>query len=153
MSIRLTQKEYITFESQYFSFSHKNEYKPNRTDLGNGIFQTLIATPLGSVVLIQEYTNFDPTDMVGMMLKEFTKEEVEYGFKYEERKVSKKVGNIEVSGREAITTYKDTRWTRAVYAYGKKDSGVLIATIIEKDNVAKDKHLISQLWKTLRIKL
>jgi hypothetical protein len=153
LSIRLTQKEYIIFESQYFSFSHKNEYKPNRTDLGNGIFQTVITTALGSVVLIQEYTNFDPTEMVGIILKEFTKEEVEYGFKYEERKVSRIVGNIELRGREAITTYKDTRWTRVVYTYGKKDSGVLIATIIEKDNVATDKHLISHLWKTLKINL
>jgi len=153
LSIRLTQKEYIRYESQYLSFSHKNEYKPYRTDLGNGIFQTVISTAVGSAVMVQEYTNLDPTELVGLMLRELTKEEVEYGYEYEERKVSKKVENIEIRGREAITTYKDTRWTRTVYAYGKKDSGVLIITAIEKDNVAKDKHLISHFWKTLRIKL
>ena len=153
LSIKLSLKEYIRFEGQFFSFSHKSEYKANRTDLGDGIFQTVITTPLGSAILIQEYTNIDPTGLVGLMLKELTKEEVEYGFKYEERKISKKVGNIEMSGREATTTYKDKRWTRAVYTYGKKDSGVLITTVIEKDNVARDKHLISDLWKTLRIKL
>jgi len=153
LSIILSLNEYISFEGSFFSFSHKNQFKPNRTDLGDGIFQTVITTPLGSAVLIQEYTNIDPTSLVGLMLKEITKEEVEYGYKYEERDVSRMVGNIEITGKEATTTYKDQRWTRAVYTYGKKDSGVLIVTSIEADSVASDAHLISDLWETLRIGL
>ena len=47
-SLRLTlhQKEYLRFVGDLISFEHKSKYKPNRTDLGNGVFQTMIATLL-----------------------------------------------------------------------------------------------------------
>ena len=86
LTINLSMKEYIKFESELFGFSHKSIYKANKSDLGEGIFQTMIVTPLGTGVLIQEYTSMDPTGLVDLMLRELTKEEVDYGYAYEEKK-------------------------------------------------------------------
>lgn len=151
LRIKLSLKEYIDFESQLFSFSHKNIHKPSKSDLGNGVYQTLIATPRGTVLVIQEYTTMDPSGLVDGMLKEVTKEKIEYGYKYEEKEVVKTMGNIELKGKEAIATYKQHHWTYTVYSYGGKDVGIAVVTMILESNADKDKHLINDFWKTLRI--
>jgi hypothetical protein len=114
LNLTLHQKEYLLFTGDFFSFEHKNEYKANRNDLGDGVFQTMIATPLGTGILVQEYMQMNPTHLVDFMLNELTKEEVDYGYEYSEEKVSKKVGDITFTGKQAVTTYPGEEWTRIV---------------------------------------
>jgi hypothetical protein len=151
LNLTLHQKEYLLFTGDFFSFEHKNEYKPNRNDLGDGVFQTMIATPLGTGILVQEYMQMNPTHLVDFMLNELTKEEVDYGYKYSEEKVSKKVGDVTFTGMQAVTTYPGEEWTRSVLAYGWKDKGILIITFIEKDNYENEKELIEHLWESFEI--
>lgn len=151
LNLTLHQKEYLLFTGDFFSFEHKNEYKPNRNDLGDGVFQTMIATPLGTGILVQEYMQMNPTHLVDFMLNELTKEEVDYGYKYSEEKVSKKVGDVTFTGKQAVTTYPGEEWTRSVLAYGWKDKGILIITFIEKDNYENEKELIEHLWESFEI--
>ncbi len=151
LNLTLHQKEYLLFTGDFFSFEHKNEYKPNRNDLGDGVFQTMIATPLGTGILVQEYMQMNPTHLVDLMLNELTKEEVDYGYKYSEEKVSKKVGDVTFIGKQAVTTYPGEEWTRSVLAYGWKDKGILIITFIEKDNYKNERELIEHLWESFKI--
>lgn len=153
LRLNLSMKEYVSFESELYKFSHKSIYKATKTDLGEGIFQTMIITPLGTGVLIQEYTTMNPTMLVDMMLRELTKEEVDYGYAYKEKKITRKVGARTLKGKQATTTYQDEEWTRAVYAYGTRDAGILVITFMEKDNEKEDKHLVDDLWKTLELKM
>jgi hypothetical protein len=153
LKLKLTLKDYINFESQIFSFSHTNAYRPNKTDLGDGVYQTVIMTSLGTGIIIQEYTTMDPSTLIDMMLKELTKEEIEYGYKYEEKEIAKMVGNKKLKGKEAVTTYKDEKWTRSVYSFGQKDSGILVITFIEQENFKAEKKVIDDFWTSLEIKL
>ena len=134
LTINLSMKEYIDFESGLFRFSHKSMYKANKSDLGEGIYQTMIVTPLGTGVLIHEYTTMNPTGLVDLMLRELTKEEVDYGYAYKEKKVTRKVGGHTMKGKQATTTYKDEEWSRAVYTFGTRDAGILVITFMEKAN-------------------
>ena len=151
LQLTLRQKEILRFKSDLFSFEHKNVYKPNRNDLGSGIFQTMAVTPLGTGVLVQEYTSIDPTPLVEMMLHEVTKEEIDYGYKYVAEEITKQVGEFTLKGKQAVTSYGDEEWTRAVLAYGKKDRGVLVMTFVEKENAATEMELIDRFWKTFEI--
>ena len=67
----------ITFKSENFSFEHPIRLSPSRTDLGGGVFQTMMASPLGTMVMIQEYTAINPSGLIDMMLNELTKEEAQ----------------------------------------------------------------------------
>ncbi|WP_193367679.1 hypothetical protein [Pelagibius marinus] len=151
LEIVLTQDEYADYTTENFSFSYKNIYKPSRSDLGSGIFQTAILTPHGTGVMVQEYNDLNPSLLVGIMIKELTKEEVDYGYDYQEREVSRKVGDKVIEGREAITRYQDESWNRTVYAYGERDSGLLIVTFVEKDYAETDAALLEDFWRTLEI--
>jgi hypothetical protein len=86
-----------------------------------------------------------------MMINELTKEEVDYGYKFTEEKVSRKVGGAEFSGKRAKTSYPGEEWTRTVLARGGKDKGLLVVTFIEKENYEKENNLIEHLWESLEL--
>jgi hypothetical protein len=151
LQIKISLKDVIAFESRFFSFSHRKSHTPSSSVVQAGITQTIVSTSLGGGVLVQEYTTTDPTLLIDMMVRELVKEEIEYGYEYNESTVSKMIGDIELVGKEVITTYKDKVWVRHVFAYGEKDAGILIITFIENDNLDEDKHLIDDFWKSLRI--
>lgn len=152
LRITLHRKEILRFTSELFSFEHRSEYQPSRSDLGDGIFQTMLVTPLGTGILVQEYMEMDPTTLVDLMLQEITKEEVEYGYKYSEKAISRTVHGIALNGKQAVTTYPGEEWTRSVLAYGGKDKGVIVVTFIEKDNYGKEMNIIEHLWKSLDLR-
>jgi len=151
LEVVLIQDEFADYATENFSFSHSNTYRPTHTDLGSGITQTAILSPLGTGVMVQEYSGLNPTLLVGLMLKELTKEEVEYGYKYEEREVTRTIGDKVIQGREAVTSYQDESWTRTVYAYGERDSGLLIVTFVEQAYAETDAALLEDFWRTLEI--
>ncbi len=151
LKLKLSQKEVLRFQGDLFTFEHKNEYKPNKNDLGSGIFQTMIVTPLGTGVLVQEYTQMNPSTLVDMMINELTKEEVEYGYKKDVKEINREVDGVAFKGKQAITTSAGEEWTRVVLTHGKKDRGLLVVTFIEKDNYEKEKTLLEQFWKTFEI--
>ena len=153
LKLNLSLKEFLTYESINFSFLHENSLKPTKHDLGDGVYQIVMVTALGTLVLVQEYTDMNPSALVDLMIDELTKEEIDYGYELEENEVSKKVGNIDLKGKEAITTYKNERWTRVVYAYGTRDEGLLIITAIESESMDVDIHVIRDFWRTLKILL
>ena len=151
LKLVLRQKEYLSFQGDLFSFEHKNKYKPNRNDLGDGIFQTMTLTPLGTGVLIQEYTQMNPSTLVDTMVHELTKEEVEYGFKFETKEIKREADGVTFTGKQAVTTNPGEEWTRIVLTCAKKDRGLLVISFIEKDNYETEKGLIEQFWKTLKV--
>lgn len=153
LRLKLSLKEYIEYQGRYFSFSHRNSYRPTNQDLGDGIFQTTVITALGTTVIVQEYTELNPSGLVDIMIQELTKEEVDYGYELKKSDVSKTIGKKELRGKEAVTSYKGAQWTRSVYVYGARDEGLLIVTIIEEDNVENDMHVIRDFWRTLKVSL
>lgn len=153
LKVLLHQKDYLTFSADLFSFEHKNEFKPNRNDLGDGIFQTMVVTPLGTGILIQEYMDLDPSGLVDMMIKELTKEEINYGYEYSEKPAEKKVDGVTFTGKTAVTTYRGDEWTRSVLVHNGRDQGILVVTFIEKANYQAEKDLIDHLWKSVKVTL
>ena len=117
LTITLSLKEYVEYESDYFSFSHKGAYKANKSDLGDGIYQTILTTPLGNMVLVQEYSTMDPTPLLDLYMQNLTKEERDYGYTYEEKQIEKTVGNAKLRGKEAVLTYKGEGRTYRVYTF------------------------------------
>jgi hypothetical protein len=77
-SVKIEQKSILTYRTKNFSFKYSSKYSPSKSDLGEGITQTVMMTPLGSAVMVQEYHNMDPSNMMDLMINEVTKEEREY---------------------------------------------------------------------------
>jgi hypothetical protein len=154
ITVKLSQKDIVTYESEMFEFKHQNAHSPNKTQLGSGISQTLMTTPHGTAILIQEYTEANPTPYVDVMLQELTKEETSYGYQYAEEPITKTLADGKIlKGKQATTTYKDTKWIRSVLSIGQKDSGVLVITVIEKENLKQESPILDAFWSTLALKV
>lgn len=151
VTIKLTQNPYSSFKGKYHTFKHKSNMKPSVSKIDGGITQIMLATGLGTIVMIQEYDLINPTLVVDLMVSELTKEEKGFGYKIETSPTTKKVGSLTLTGKQAVATYKNTQWTKSVYAFGEHDAGILIVTAIEKQNAQNDQFLIDDFWKDLKI--
>ncbi len=152
-SVTLTLKDMIEYQSKFTSFNHRNIYQPSKTKLDEGLDQITLFTAKGTLVLIQEYSNVDPSFVIDLMIKETTKEEIQYGYKYKEKNVTKKIGKYTLKGKQAITSLDQDAYQREYYALGYKGGGLFIMTQIIKDSdYHKEKHLIDDFWNTLKFK-
>ncbi|MBU2865124.1 hypothetical protein KO489_14795 [Reinekea forsetii] len=149
---KFTQKDYLTYTTDSFSFEYPNQYSPSKSDLGEGIFQNVMMTPLGVVVLVQEYTRMDPTALLDLMINEMTKEEREYGYKINATPSSTTLSDGSVlSGKVVTSKYKGSDIKRTFYTYGIKDAGLFIVTQIDYEVGSSDKGVIDTFMSSLSI--
>jgi hypothetical protein len=88
------------------------------------------------------------------MLHELTKEQVSYGYKMPIKSYSKTLKNgTKLDGKRAVLKYMDEEEYWCVLAYGKRDSGFLVITKIDKENLNAEKNIIDLMWETLLIEL
>ncbi len=152
LPVKLVQKEVLTYKTDNFSFEHPRQYSPSKSDVGGGIFQTAMMTPLGSVVLVQEYLSLDPSSLVDLMVKEVTKEEREYGYRIKSSNASVTLsdGNV-LKGKVVTSKYKGSDIKRFIYTYGAKDSGLLIMTQFDFETEPSAETLIADVIGSLKV--
>lgn len=152
--VKLKQKDIFLYSTDNFSFEHPKKYSPSKTDLGDGIFQTAMMTPLGSVVLIQEYLSLDPTNIIDFMIKEVTKEELEYGYKIDSRPTSLTLLDGKVlKGKIVTSKYRGSDIKRIFYTYGHRDSGLLIMTQVDHELESDAAKMLDKLIHSLKINM
>lgn len=154
-TIRLTvnKKAIVAYEDGFIAFQHKRDLTISTTDLGDGVSQTVTATALGTMVLVQEYSNLNPSSVVDLMVQELTKEEIDYGYELQKEEYIKTLRDgTRLSGKKAILKYKDEETNYTVLAFGKRDSGILVVTKIDKENIEADQQIIDMFWDSLQIK-
>lgn len=154
IQVALARKAIVTFAAKNFSFDHPSDVTPSRTDLGGGVHQTMMATPIGSMVIIQEYDTLDPSGIVDMMLNEITKEEQKYGYTFANTpETITLAGGKKLTGKKSIATYRGEQTIRYVLCHATTDAGIMVITQVDKEAPPKDKAMIDTFWKTLKVSL
>ncbi len=154
LTITLNKKAIVTFSTDNFSFDYSGDGAPSRSDIGDGIFQTMMSSPLGTLVLLQEYGTTDPSSLIDLMIKELTKEEKKYGYTITETPSQMKIGSgILFKGKKSVVKYKGEETTRQVLVHSVKDGGVMVITSIGSDASEADKKMIDIFWKSLKISM
>jgi hypothetical protein len=152
VEVELEKKTIADFKTNNFSFSHPSHVTPSRTDLGDGIHQTMMATPSGTMVMIQEYSGTNPSGLVDFMLTELLKEEAEYGYDIIKTAASKQLADGKtMTGKRAVSKHRTDEYERYVLCYGIRDAGVLILTQVEKAASRQDLTMIDLFWKSLQV--
>ena len=152
VSVSIIQKDNLIFKTDSFSFEYPKIYSPSTADLGGGIIQTTMFTPLGAGVVVQEYTNMDPSHLIELMISEITKEEREYGYKIKSKKTSMTLSDGTILNGKVVTSkYKGSDIKRVFYTYSARDAGLFIMTQIDFDVASSDKSVIDKVIKTFSI--
>ena len=154
VAVKLEQKNILLYATENFSFEHPSQYSPSKSNLGNGIAQTAMMTPLGSLVLIQEYLNLDPSNLIDLMVSEITKTEREYGYQIETSDHSTTLADGKVLNGKAVTSkYKGSDIKRYFYAYSTKDSGLFIITQVDYEIDPTGDSIIDRAVNSLKIEM
>ncbi|WP_269539174.1 hypothetical protein [Cerasicoccus fimbriatus] len=151
----LKLKDQIEYTRPYYSFSHTNKLRPAFSEINEIVSQTNMATALGVMVLVQEYQGADPATLVDRMAEQLTKEEVNYGYTYQEEEMTRKIGDYTLVGKKVVTELKedDDQWVREVLTVYNGEMGLLIITMIDETTNAGEKQIITDFWDTLKITL
>ena len=152
VQVKLEKKDIATFKTEMFSFNHPSDFTPSKIDLGDGVYQTIMATPSGTTVMIQEYMELNPCGLIDMLVTELTKEEVHYGYTITKKDVSKQLAEGHtVTGKLVVSKYRKDENQRNVLCYGGKDAGLIIVTQLDNNTRGEDMAMIDLFWKTLTI--
>lgn len=151
--VTLERNDFATFSGGSFSFVHPSNISVTKTDLGEGITQYLMASALGTIVVVQEYGKMNPVSLNQLMLQEMTKESVQAGAALTQEPTTRKLADgRELTGiRAQVKTRTDTADFEIV-GFGRADQGLLFITRVAGEDAATEKPLIDKFWQSLKLK-
>jgi len=150
----LKANDTLSYDNELVSFHYLKGFNTSKTVLDAGIEQTVIMSAEGSGLIIQKYSSLNPTMLNEILLREVTKESVNYGFVLKREDYEKIFPNGQkIKIDRAVLKYKDETNIYEVTSIGKKDEGIVIMTMrMDSDKNSQGQKLIDLMWKTLRIK-
>lgn len=152
--VKLERNEFAPFGGRLFSFVHPSAMPVSKTDLASDITQYLMASALGTIVIVQEYDALNPVSLNQLMLQEMTKVSVQAGAKLVQQPATRKLSDgTELTGLRATVKTRTDSTVYEIFSYGGDDRGVMFVTRIADENVKAEGPLIDKFWETLRLKL
>ncbi len=152
MNVTLHRKDVITFRGTMFGFQHPGSLAPAQKKVEDGVTQTILTSPMGTLALVQEYTSIDPSKLVDTMLNALLEDEVRAGYKITRSDTSRKLADgTRLSGTKVLSVYENDGYAREVLFWKKGNSGILAVTQIKTDAPADEKQILDLFWKTLTV--
>ncbi|WP_054310533.1 hypothetical protein [Mesorhizobium sp. 1M-11] len=152
--VKLEPNAFATFSGGNFSFVHPSGVTVTKTNLSKGLDQHLMASAVGSMVIVQEYSDMNPVMLNQLMLQEITKESVRAGGKLTQKAGSRKLADGKVlNGLSATVKTRIDRVAYEVMSYGTTDQGVIVITSLDDDNAEADQPMIDRFWQSLKLRM
>ncbi|WP_192183822.1 hypothetical protein [Mesorhizobium amorphae] len=152
--VRTDRNDFATFSGATFSFVHPSNISITKSDLSDSITQYLMASALGTIVLVQEYDQMNPVSLNQLMLHEMTRESVQAGGTLTQEPTTRKLADgKELTGVKATVKTRTDSADFEIVGFGLADQGLLFITRIGDQDVATEKPLIDKFWENLKVKL
>jgi hypothetical protein len=153
ISIALKRKEFTTFENGPLKFEYRSDLSVASTDVDSDIHQHLVASALGTLLIVQQYDKLNPATLTDFMLKQMTDDDVAASAKLQSKPFSIKLsdGTLMKGLKASIKSAKDDV-TMEVLAADTGIGGVMAISRINTDMAKNEQPIIDRFWKTLRVK-
>ncbi len=152
ISVELQRSETVTFSGGKFSFDHDGKFSVARTDLGSGVQQYALMTPIGTGIIVQEYKGLNPAGLTDFVLQQMVQESVSAGAKIKKEATQRTLPDSHaLKGVKAETTTESDVMEYEVVAAGKPSGGVLVVTIVNKENISKEGGIFDKFWSSLKV--
>jgi len=155
LNMEVIQPGILSYSDKFVSFQYEKEHNISNAKIEEDIEQLMVMKSTGSGFMVQKYGSIDPSILTDFLLNEVTKESINYGYeKFEEPFLKTLKGGHVVEGTKATLTYKGETEIYVVAAYGAKDEGIIILTMLLNDEFTEpDSKMIDMFWDTLVINL
>ncbi|PCJ97358.1 MAG: hypothetical protein COA50_04905 [Flavobacteriaceae bacterium] len=154
LTIVIDQPLVQTYSDEMISFQYDKTYGVSKTVIDVGIEQIMVMSSNGNGFIIQKYSTMDPSSLTTLMMGELIKESINYGYeKIEESFTIMLKSGQTLTGLKNTLEYKTEKTTYEVGAYGGKDEGILIVTMLQGDSFSESgESMIKLFLDTLTIK-
>ncbi len=113
----------------------------------------MMASAIGTVVIIQEYETIDPTSLKQLMMNELTKGDVKAGAELTQSETGRNLpSGTKLSGLKGVLKSRKEIKTVEVFSYGTDGRGVLLMSMIADENKGTDQAVLDKFWDTLALK-
>ena len=152
LSVELQRSDTVTFAGDKFSFDHDGQFTVAKSDLSDGITQYALITPIGTGVVVQQYKGLNPSSITDFVLQQMVQESLDGGAKMTKETTQRTLaaGNV-LKGVKAETATANDVMDYEIAAIGRPDGGILVATFINKENIAKEGVILDRLWSSLKV--
>jgi nitrogen regulatory protein PII-like uncharacterized protein len=152
LSVELQRSDTVTFATTKFSFDHDGQFTVAKSDLGGGIVQYALITPIGTGIIVQEYKGLNPSSITDFMLQQMVQEGIDGGAKITKETTQRTlVAGTVLKGVKAETATANDVMDYEIVATGRPSGGILVATFANKENLPKEGAIIDKLWSSLKV--
>lgn len=148
----LSRNPFLSYTASNFSFVHSSGLTVAKTDIGSGVIQHLMASALGTIVIVQQYPSADTSKIHQTMLNELTKETKAAGGKVSQSDTSRTLKNgKKLPGLKAIEQSGNDTADIEVLSFAAARPAILIVARMDRENAKQDAPMLERFWETLEI--
>jgi hypothetical protein len=150
--LKLDRKPANIFTGNGVSFEYPSQFNVATSEVSPGIYQHLVATALGTLILVQTYPDMDATTLVDLMTGKMTDDSVTSGYIRETKPHSRTlVDRTVLTG--TLSTLKRTNDDAVIEVLGVRRGrgGVMMITRTDRITAPDEGAIIERFWSTLRI--
>ncbi len=143
VTVAVQQKDILTYQDDWISLQYPKGLQPAFATPDPDLEQITLVTANGNGVLVQKYKTINPTELVDLMLKEVTNEEVSFGYSITEQPFERKLRSGQrVKGKSVELTYGSDVQHYTVAALGGDNEGIIFITMLNAAYDHEDHKLI-----------
>ncbi len=144
----------LSYNDDLYQFKYPKDFKISKTKISEGAEQLILISGEGSGIILQKYSNLNPTKLNEVMLDEMIKESLNYGYELKRADYKRTLASGQtIDVIKAVLKYKDDIGIYEVASIGKKDEGILIVTMLLDDKKTdQGRKIIDLLWNSLLFK-
>jgi hypothetical protein len=151
--VKLTRKEFSTFTQGKLSFEYRSDLSVASTDVDKDIHQHLVASALGTLVIVQQYDRMSPDGLEDFMLKQLTDGAMDPLAKLEKSEFSRTLvdGTILKGLKATLKSITDDASFEVLATAKTASGGVMAITRFNTDSSEDEKKIIDRFWATLKV--
>lgn len=143
VTVAVKQKDVLTYQDDWISLQYPKGLHPALSTPDPDLEQIALVTANGNGFLVQKYKTVNPAELVDLMLKEMTNEEVSFGYSITEQPFERKLkSGQQVKGKSVQLKYGSDVQQYTVAALGGENGGIMFVTMLNTEYNHDDNKVI-----------
>lgn len=153
VTLKLARKANSIFTARGLAFEYPGNLNVATNEIGKNTFQHMLASALGTVILVQTYTDLDATQLVDLMTGKMTDVDVAGGDLRETLPHSRTLadGTVVTGTRSTLKGPSDDAVVE-VLGIRQGQGGTMLITRFDRDTAPEEEKIIERFWVTLSLR-
>jgi hypothetical protein len=153
VSLTLARKANSNFTTKGLAFEYPGNLNVATSEIDKNTYQHMMASALGTVILVQTYPDLDATQLVDLMTGKMTDEDVAGGDQRETLPHSRTLadGTVVKGTRSTLKGPGDDAVVE-VLGIRQGQGGTMLITRFDRDTAPEEEKIIERFWATLNLR-